>query len=129
MIGSAYPLILLYYYLARPEFSDRLFESTGGWFIIGISLILEIIGIAWLTWLLRIDALGLIGNDHVQHERTDDRHFSDDHARHLALLGRRRGKQVTESTASVVSLAPKPTSPLVRALNDMLPLSAKQEKN
>ncbi len=52
-IGAAYPLILLYYYLARPEFSDGLFTTTGGWLIILVSLLLEIIGAYWIYWLIR----------------------------------------------------------------------------
>jgi Flp pilus assembly protein TadB len=54
-IGLASPVILLCYAVAQPDYAQGFFASTYGWTVTATALGLEIFGLAWLLWLLRID--------------------------------------------------------------------------
>jgi tight adherence protein B len=52
---SAAPLLLfLGYWVWQPDYLARFFESPSGLTALGVAAILELIGVAWLWWLLRV---------------------------------------------------------------------------
>ncbi|MCS6850444.1 MAG: type II secretion system F family protein [Gemmataceae bacterium] len=55
VIAGAAPVILLYYLIVQPEFTGPFFDSRAGIIAVVIALTLEIIGIVWLYFLLRLD--------------------------------------------------------------------------
>lgn len=55
-IGSAVPLLFLGYVLFEPEYANRFFASSTGLMLLGTAFGLELIGIAWLYLLLRVES-------------------------------------------------------------------------
>ena len=54
-IGVAAPVMLLVYLLAEPDYVGTFLASPGGWGILGLCAVLEIIGVIWLWQILKID--------------------------------------------------------------------------
>src|SRR5262249_39322198 len=54
-IGAAGPLLVLAYLLREPEHLNAFFQSPTRWGIIATCAVLEVIGIVWLWWILRVD--------------------------------------------------------------------------
>jgi tight adherence protein B len=54
-IGLAVPLIFLGYAAFEPEYFARFFQSTSGLVALAVAFGLEIIGVVWLMYLLRVD--------------------------------------------------------------------------
>jgi tight adherence protein B len=54
-IGSAVPLIFLGYSLFEPDYATRFFDSTAGIVALSVAFGLELVGAAWLFYLLRSD--------------------------------------------------------------------------
>jgi tight adherence protein B len=54
-IGAAAPLLFLAYVLIEPEHAQAFLLSATGWSILVTCAILEIIGVIWLWWILRVD--------------------------------------------------------------------------
>ncbi len=54
-IGAVAPLILLVYILAEPQHVQTFLQSPSGWAILVGCAIMEVIGVIWLWWILRID--------------------------------------------------------------------------
>jgi tight adherence protein B len=54
-IGIMSPLLLLLYAIFKPEHVRSFFESPNGWIALAVAAALQIIGIAWLYRLLRVD--------------------------------------------------------------------------
>lgn len=54
-IGITAPLLLLVYLLVEPEHAQAFLQSTTGWTILTTCAVLEIIGVIWLWWILRVD--------------------------------------------------------------------------
>ena len=51
----AYPAIFVIYYFVNKAYLETFFNSTQGWALFGISLLLEVIGACWLWSLLRVE--------------------------------------------------------------------------
>ncbi len=54
-LGLAGPALLVVYALWQPEHLAGFFETGAGWTLLGITVVLEIIGIIWLYYLLRVE--------------------------------------------------------------------------
>jgi tight adherence protein B len=54
-IALAPPILMLVYYLIYPDYVTRLTQSAAGLQALMTALVLEVIGVAWLAWLLRVD--------------------------------------------------------------------------
>jgi tight adherence protein B len=55
VLAAAVPVIVIAYALLRPEHVGVLFDTTAGWQILGIAALLEIIGVIWFLFLLRVE--------------------------------------------------------------------------
>jgi tight adherence protein B len=53
-IGAAVPLIFLGYAIFEPEYAMRFFQSSSGLAMLGIAFGLEIVGIVWLYFLMKV---------------------------------------------------------------------------
>lgn len=51
----AYPAIFVIYFFVEKTYLESFFNSTQGWVLFGISLLLEVIGACWLWSLLRVE--------------------------------------------------------------------------
>ncbi len=54
-IALAAPSFLVIYYFIYPDYLARLTESQQGMSALMLALVLEVIGVTWLLWLLRVD--------------------------------------------------------------------------
>ncbi|MFO0845113.1 MAG: type II secretion system F family protein [Gemmataceae bacterium] len=54
-IALAAPAFLIFYYLIYPDYLSRLTESQQGLSALMLALGLEVVGVTWLLWLLRVD--------------------------------------------------------------------------
>jgi tight adherence protein B len=54
-IGSVAPIILVVYALAEPEHVEAFLTSPGGWTVLGICAVMEVIGVLWLWRILKIE--------------------------------------------------------------------------
>ncbi len=54
-IGSAAPLILLFYALSEPEHIQSFFNSPNGWAVLAGCATLEIVGVLWLWRILKVE--------------------------------------------------------------------------
>ena len=54
-IGAAQPALMIVYLAWQPDLFMRFFESSAGWSAFGLSILLEIVGVIWLSLLLRVD--------------------------------------------------------------------------
>jgi len=55
VLAAAAPVILIAYAVFQPDFSTELFRTAAGMQIIAIAAVLEVIGIIWMIYLLRVD--------------------------------------------------------------------------
>lgn len=54
VMAAAVPLFLLAYILFEPEHVQVFFQSAGGWTVLGVCLLLELIGVVWVWRLFRV---------------------------------------------------------------------------
>jgi tight adherence protein B len=54
-IALAAPAFMIFYYMIYPDYLTRLTESQQGMTALLIAVTLEVVGVAWLLWLLRVD--------------------------------------------------------------------------
>jgi tight adherence protein B len=54
-LGSAVPVIVAAYAIWEPEHTHELFRTAAGWQLLGIAAVLEVVGIIWFLYLLRVD--------------------------------------------------------------------------
>lgn len=54
-LAAAAPIMLLVYALAEPEHVQTFFNTAGGWGILAMCAVLELVGVVWLWQILRID--------------------------------------------------------------------------
>jgi len=54
-IGSAAPMLLMYYALAEPEHVRAFFSSTTGWAVLACTAVLEVVGLVWIWQILKTD--------------------------------------------------------------------------
>jgi tight adherence protein B len=54
-IALAAPAFVIFYYMIYPDFLTRLTESPQGMSALMLAVVLEVIGVTWLLWLLRVD--------------------------------------------------------------------------
>jgi Flp pilus assembly protein TadB len=54
-IALAAPGFVVLYWFMYPDFVARLTQSQQGMTALATALVLEVVGVAWLLWLLRVD--------------------------------------------------------------------------
>jgi tight adherence protein B len=54
-LAAAPPVLLLMYWLVYPDYITRMLASPQGLLALGTALALEVVGVLWLIWILRID--------------------------------------------------------------------------
>jgi tight adherence protein B len=55
LLAAAPPLLVIAYLIWQPDFANALFQTAAGLQLLGIAAVLEIVGLVWLIYLLRVD--------------------------------------------------------------------------
>jgi len=53
LIAAAGPLVFTYMLIFQPDYMGQFFNLAGGWTLLGIAIVLQIVGLIWVTALLR----------------------------------------------------------------------------
>jgi tight adherence protein B len=53
LIAAAGPLVFTYMIIFQPDYMGQFFNLAGGWTLLGIAIVLQVIGLIWVTALLR----------------------------------------------------------------------------
>jgi len=53
LIAAAGPLVFTYMLIFQPDYMGQFFTIAGGWTLLGIAIVLQIVGLIWVTALLR----------------------------------------------------------------------------
>lgn len=53
LIAAAGPLVFTYMIIFQPDYMGQFFNLAGGWTLLGIAVVLQVIGLVWVTALLR----------------------------------------------------------------------------
>jgi tight adherence protein B len=54
-IAVAAPAFMAFYWFVHPEYLTRLTENQQGLTMLITAIVLEVVGVTWLLWLLRVD--------------------------------------------------------------------------
>jgi tight adherence protein B len=53
LIAAAGPLVFTYMIIFQPDYMGQFFNLAGGWTLLGIAVVLQVVGLIWVTALLR----------------------------------------------------------------------------